>query len=75
MIKHLTPHGNSSALVIEKAILELLHIGPKTPLGVTTDGQNLVISPVTNANREKKLKQVLLKINQKHGKTLKALAG
>ena len=32
MVKHLTQHGNSTALVIDKAVLELLHITTKTPL-------------------------------------------
>jgi len=75
MIKHLTPHGNSSALVIEKPILELLKITQDTALEVTTDGKNLIVSPVRDAKREKKLQSILAKINQKHAKTLKALAG
>ncbi|MBI3313834.1 MAG: AbrB/MazE/SpoVT family DNA-binding domain-containing protein [Candidatus Omnitrophica bacterium] len=74
MIKHLTSHGNSSALIIEKAILELLKIDLKTPLEVTTDGQNLIVSPVKGSSREKKLKAALVKINKRHAKTLKALA-
>ncbi|MDR0378915.1 MAG: AbrB/MazE/SpoVT family DNA-binding domain-containing protein [Candidatus Accumulibacter sp.] len=32
MIKTLTRHGNSYALVIDKPILELLNIAPETPL-------------------------------------------
>ena len=74
MIKHLTAHGNSSALVIEKAILELLNINQNTPLEVTTDGVNLIVSPVTEANREERIRRALAKINEKHSKTLKALA-
>jgi len=45
MIKTLTKHGNSYALVIEKPILDLLNIRPDTPLTVTTDGKTLNISP------------------------------
>lgn len=74
MIKRLTPHGNSSALIIEKAILELLNITQDTPLEVATDGKNLIVSPVKNAAREKKFKTVLAKVNKEHGKTLKKLA-
>ncbi len=74
MIKHLTSHGNSSALVIEKPILELLHISLETPLEIATDGINLIVSPVRSANKEKKIKLALAKINQRHGGTLKALA-
>ena len=75
MIKHLTAHGNSSALVIDKAILELLNISQKTPLEVTTDGQNLIISPVVDTTRAKRFKSALEKINKRHAKTFRALAG
>lgn len=74
MIKKLTTHGNSMALVIEKAILDLLHITPKTSLEISTDGKNIVISPVHGAGHEKTFKSALEKVNRKHGPTLKALA-
>jgi len=70
MIKKLTTHGNSMALVIEKAILDLLHITPK----ISTDGKNIVISPIHGAGHEKAFKSALGKVNSKHGRTLKALA-
>ncbi len=75
MIKHLTVHGNSSALLIEKPILELLKITLKTPLQVTTDGRNLIISPVKDMKREKKFLDAMKKVNERHAKTFKALAG
>ena len=74
MIKHLTGHGNSLALVIEKAVLELLGITKKTPLRVSTDGSSLIISPMKDSKREKKFRQALEEINKDHAKTLKALA-
>lgn len=74
MIKKLTAHGNSSALIIEKAILDLLNITTETPLEIATDGKNIIISPIQKATREKMIKLALHKINLKHGKTLKALA-
>lgn len=74
MIKKLTPHGNSSALVIEKAILELLKITLQTPLEIATDGRNLIISPVGSALREKRFKAALALVNQQHAKTLRKLA-
>jgi antitoxin component of MazEF toxin-antitoxin module len=74
MIKKLTTHGNSMALVIEKAILDILHITPKTSLEISTDGKNIVISPVHGAGHEKAFKSALEKVNRKHAQTLKALA-
>ena len=74
MIKHLTAHGNSLALVIEKAILELLRITKDTPLEINTDGRNLVISPVDDKDREKKVNAAMEKIHKKYASTFKALA-
>ena len=75
MIKHLTIHGNSSALLIDKPILELLKITTKTPLEVTTDGKNLIVSPVHDGKREKEFRAAMDRVNRLHGKTFKALAG
>ena len=74
MIKHLTAHGNSLALVIEKAILELLRITKDTPLEINTDGRNLVISPVDDKDREKKVDAAMEKIHQRYAATFRALA-
>lgn len=74
MIKRLTHHGNSMALVIESPILKLLNISEKTPLEISTDGTNIVISPIQDRKREKAFRTALAKVNQRHGKTLKALA-
>lgn len=74
MIKRLTTHGNSSALIIDKAILDLLNISQDTALEITTDGKNLIVSPVTNEEREKKFKEALTFVKKHHGKTLKKLA-
>lgn len=74
MVKHLTQHGNSAALVIDKAVLELLHIGMRTPLELVTDGKNLIISPLRDAKRASRFRSALESVNRRHGKTLKALA-
>jgi len=75
MVKHLTPHGNSAALVIDKPVMELLHITMETPLELATDGRNLIISPVRDAKQERRFRTALRDINRQHGRTLKDLAG
>lgn len=75
MIKTLTKHGNSYALVIDKPILDLLGITPDTPLELTTDdGVSLKVIPVTDAKRQAAFKAALEKTNRKYGKVLKKLA-
>lgn len=74
MIKKMVSHGNSAALIIDKPILDILRIDMETPLEVSTDGKNLIISPVMDAKRETKFRTALRKVNKKHGETLKKLA-
>lgn len=74
MVKYLTTHGNSAALVLDKPILELLHIDMDTPLEISTDGKSLVISPVRNAAREKKFRAAVARVSERHAKTFAKLA-
>ncbi len=50
MIKRLTRHGNSLALVIDRGVLDLLNIDADTRLTVATDGTRLTITPVRRAS-------------------------
>ena len=74
MVKTLIKHGNSLALVIDKPILEMLHISADTPLELTSNGDHLMISPIRDAARQEKIQASLDKINQRFGDDLKRLA-
>jgi antitoxin component of MazEF toxin-antitoxin module len=74
MTKKLIQHGNSAALIIDKAILELLHVDINTPLEIATDGKNLIISPQSAEHDENDILESLQRINRKHRKVLKKLA-
>ena len=74
MIKNLTKHGNSYALVIDKPIIELLHVSPETPFEIITDGQCLVLSPVRDPADEKKFRDALDMVHKRFGRAMKRLA-
>ena len=74
MIKKLSKHGNSLALVIDRPILELLGIDESTSLDISTDGAALVIVPLRDARRRKKFEGALASTNRRYGKALKRLA-
>ncbi len=74
MIKRLTKHGNSLALVIDRGVLELLDISADTPLSLTTDGNCLVIAPVRDAKLRKLFRRALETVNKRHHRALKRLA-
>jgi hypothetical protein len=74
MVKRLTKHGNSLALVIDRGVLDLLEIDAETPLSVTTDGKCLIVSPVRDPNRQKRFRAALQEGNRKYSRMLKRLA-
>jgi antitoxin MazE len=74
MLKKLTRHGNSLALVIDRGVLDLLNIDDQTPLEISTDGTLLVISPVRDEKRKSQFQAALGKANAKYGQALKRLA-
>jgi antitoxin component of MazEF toxin-antitoxin module len=74
MIKKLSKHGNSLALVIDRPILDLLKIDEETSLDVATDGQSLIVSPVRDQKRRKKFESALADTNKRFAKTLRKLA-
>jgi hypothetical protein len=74
MIKTLTRHGNSYALVIDKPIMELLKIDPETPLEIITDGHSLTIIPAKDVARTEALSKARSKMHGKYAKTFRKLA-
>ena len=74
MIKKLTKHGNSLALLIDRPVLDLLKIDADTPLEISTDGGILIISPVRDKRRQKQFDKALEETNRKYHKMLKRLA-
>ena len=74
MIKKLTKHGNSMALVIDRPILELLKIDDDTPLEVSTDGKTLTIAPAKASARRKKFEQAQTVAHERFGRAFKRLA-
>ncbi len=80
MFKKLSKHGNSFAIVIDKAILELLNINENTQFKLKTDGRVLIMEPVqvleseSVISQDKKLEQKYKKLIEKYGPALKKLA-
>jgi antitoxin component of MazEF toxin-antitoxin module len=74
MIKTLTKHGNSAALVIERPILELLNATLETPFEITTDGESLLLTPVRDEAHQKKFREAMGKIGKRYAKSFRELA-
>lgn len=52
MLKKLVKYGNSTTLVIDKAILELLNMDESSIVKLHTDGKSLIITPVVNVQKD-----------------------
>jgi antitoxin MazE len=77
MIKKLTKFGNSMALIIDKPILQLLHMeeGIELELKIVDDG--LLITPVKKyeiISKDKKIQAAFEKTTKKYHEALKKLA-
>jgi antitoxin MazE len=74
MVKKLTKHGNSLALVIDRPILELLKIDPETPLDISTDGTHLIVAPARPSPRRRKFEAAQDWAHKRYGKAFRKLA-
>jgi antitoxin component of MazEF toxin-antitoxin module len=73
LVKTLTRHGNSLALVIDKPILDMLGISADTPLQITTDGKSIFVSPV-DVDRHAKFRAAAEETFRRYPNMLKRLA-
>jgi antitoxin MazE len=74
VVKKLTKHGNSLALVIDRPILDLLKIDPETPLDISTDGKQLIIAPAKPSARRKKFDAAQDWAHKRYAKAFQKLA-
>ena len=74
MIKTLTKHGNSLAVLIDKPILDLLKIDANTRIDVRTNGKDLILSPIRDQIDDAEFAYALRAVNQQFGDVLKNLA-
>lgn len=74
MRKHLSVIGNSLGIIIEKSILELLHIDKDTELELSTDGERLILAPVHPASHQRRVAAATKRALGTHEKLLEKLA-
>lgn len=74
MTKRLTRSGNSYALVIDRPLLEALSIDPETELEISTDGDVLVVTPVRDPERSRRLADLVGEAHERYGGVFRRLA-
>ena len=74
MIKKLQKHGNSHALVIDKALMEAMGITPDSELQVTLNGSSLQVTPANVGVGEERVDEIMRDLRPKYDQMLKNLA-
>ena len=74
MTKTLTSIGNSLGLIIDRPILDLLHIDKDTVLELRTDGKALIVEPVEAGARRTRVREAAERMMKAHDTTLHKLA-
>jgi antitoxin MazE len=74
MLKKLTKHGNSLALVIDRPILDLLNIDAETALDVSTDGTRLIIGPAAPTARRQRFEAAQREAHARYANAFQKLA-
>lgn len=77
MVKKLTKHGNSLALIIDKSMLEALKINNSTELEIKIEDGNLIVRPILRKKKTLKKSEVdkiVDKIIEKYDPVLRKLS-
>jgi len=76
MVKHLRKVGNSTALLLDKPILELLGIkGQDAPVQLTVSGGSLIVTPIQpEAVEQEAFEECVERVMKRRRKLLKRLS-
>ncbi len=74
IVKKLTRQGNSSALIVDRALMDLMDIDNDTPLKVTVEGRKLIVEPLSDQERAAKFKGVMEKTGRRNAELFRRLA-
>lgn len=74
MTKVLQKHGNSHALVIDKALMDAMGITVETELTLTVTGNTLTVRPTNVGLGPERVNEALKKLRPRYGNMLRNLA-
>ena len=74
MVKRLVRSGNSLALIIDRPLLDAMSIDAETDLEISTDGDVLVVTPVRDRKRTKRVAELVAEAHEQYGGVFRRLA-
>lgn len=74
VVKRLTGLGNSSALIIDKQLMDLMDITRDTPLKVSVNGRQLIVEPLSKNEMDERFEKVMKMTGKKNAELFRRLA-
>jgi antitoxin component of MazEF toxin-antitoxin module len=74
IVKKLTRLGNSSALVVDRTLMELMDIDADTPLKVTVEGRRMTVEPLDEKERAARFEEVMKKTGKTNAELFRRLS-
>ena len=74
MVKKLTRLGNSSALIVDRALMSLLGIEEDTPLKITIEGKRMIVEAMSPDERAAKFDEAMKRTGKKNAELFRRLA-
>jgi len=74
MVKKLTRLGNSSALVVDKTLMELMGIDSDTLLKISVKDRRMIVEPLSEEERAERFKAAMKKTGTKNAELFRRLA-
>jgi antitoxin component of MazEF toxin-antitoxin module len=74
MVKSLTKVGNSHAILLDRAIMDLLGLDEKSRVTLTVSGGSLIVTPVEPVADQEKFEAAAERAEKKFANLLKQLA-
>jgi antitoxin component of MazEF toxin-antitoxin module len=78
VLKRLTRHGNSTALVLDKTLMALLNLHPDSVVQIEVTDGKLIVTPARDEEHEdkrtRKFREVQQRVHARYAETFKRLA-
>lgn len=74
MRKKLTRTGDGVALVLDKPLLDAVGLTEDSEVEVSTDGEVVMVAPIRDAARRRKVQRILNELDDEYGGVFKKLA-
>jgi antitoxin component of MazEF toxin-antitoxin module len=74
MVKTLARQGNSTCLILDRSLMDLLDLDSDSAVRITVEGRKMIVEPLSEEERAAMFKKILAKTGKKNAKLFQKLA-